>query len=283
MPYLRSRPYFGALIGRYANRIAGGRFTLDGETHELPVNDGPGTLHGGDAGFHVQVWDAQPFETAAAVGVTLSYAAADGEGGFPGTLPVTVAYALDDRDRLRIDYAATTDRPTVVNLTSHAYWNLAGEGSGSIDGQRLRIGAGRYTPVDDALIPTGALAPVAGTPMDFRRPRAIGRVGYDHNWVLDRGPGAGLVEAAVLQDPASGRVLTVATDQPGIQVYSGGSLDGTLRGHAGRAYGPGAGLALETQHFPDSPNRPRFPSTVLRPGEAYRTTTVLGFSLDPRH
>jgi aldose 1-epimerase len=274
--YLAASPFFGALIGRYANRIARGRFTLDGSRFELPANDPPNHLHGGGAaGFDVQLWEARPFSGAEAVGLRLGHTSPAGEGGYPGTLAAAVTFSLRAANELRIDYEATTDAPTIVNLTSHAYWNLAGEGFGTIHEQLLQVRAARYTPVDDTRIPTGAVVPVAGTPMDFTRARAIGG-GYDHNWVLDGGPG--LAEAAVLADPGSGRVLRIATDQPGIQVYSGNFLDGTLRGPSGRPYPRGAGVALETQHFPDSPNRPEFPSTVLRPGETYRAATVLRFS-----
>jgi aldose 1-epimerase len=270
--YVAASPFFGALIGRYANRIARGRFTLDGTTYELPCNDPPNHLHGGGAdGFDVQVWEAQPFATASAAGVRLTLVSPAGAGGYPGTLRTSVTYTLGPE--LRVDYEATTDAPTVANLTCHAYWNLAGEGSGTIHEHLLRLDASRYTPVDDTQIPTGELLPVAGTPMDFTRPRPVGD-GYDHNWVLDGGPAA-----AVLSDPGSGRALTVVTDQPGIQVYSGNFLDGSLRGASGRPYERGAGVALETQHFPDSPNRATFPSTVLRPGETYRSSTAFRFSV----
>jgi aldose 1-epimerase len=271
--YLAASPFFGALIGRYANRIAGGRFTLDGETFQLPANDPPNHLHGGGAaGFDVQVWEARPLQGPAAAGLRLTHVSPAGEGGYPGRLTTAMTYTL--AAGLRIDYEATTDAPTVLNLSSHAYWNLAGEGEGAVHEHLLRLNASRYTPVDGTQIPTGELVPVRGTEMDFTRPRPVGD-GYDHNWVLDGAP------AAVLSDPGSGRELTVVTDQPGIQVYSGNALDGTRRGTSGRPYARGAGIALETQHFPDSPNQPQVPSTVLRPGETYRSSTTFRFSVTP--
>ncbi|MGK5680982.1 aldose epimerase family protein [Actinoplanes sp. URMC 104] len=278
-------PYFGALIGRYANRIARGQFELDGAMWQVPVNNGPNSLHGGATGFDKRIWSAAP----TADGLVLTHVSPDGDQGYPGTLTATVTYTLTD-DGLRLHYRATTDAPTVVNLTNHSYFNLAGEGSGSIYDHVLQLNAAAYTPVDATAIPTGEIAPVDGTPMDFRTPTPIGeRIrageeqllisgGYDHNWVLDD-PGAGLRLAARVVDPGSGRTLEVHTTEPGVQFYSGNFLDGTFAGTSGRAYRQGDGFALETQHFPDSPNRDTFPSTVLRPGETYESTTVLKFGL----
>ena len=291
--YLDETPYFGALIGRYGNRIGGARFTLDGAEVQLEANDGPNSLHGGVRGFDKQLWDGAPLETAAGVGVVFTRVSPDGEGGYPGNLSVQVTYTLTDADELVVDYLATTDRATPVNLTQHSYFNLAGDGSGDVLGHRLTLNASRYTPVDATLIPTGELAGVEGTPFDFRSPHAIGeRIaaddaqigfggGYDHNWVLDRDGAADgdLVLAARVEEPVSGRVMEIRTTEPGIQFYSGNFLDGTLTGKGGHVYEHRTGFCLETQHFPDSPNQPGFPSTILRAGSEYRSRTVFSFGV----
>jgi aldose 1-epimerase len=284
--------YFGSLVGRYANRIAKGTFTLDGTTYHVPVNNNGNSLHGGTSGFNEKVWDVQEVSGRGTAGLRLSVVSPDGDQGYPGTLTATVTYTLDNQNRLTISYGATTDKPTVVNLTNHTYWNLAGEGSGDVYDQQLMINADRYTPTDPTQIPTGELAPVQGTPFDLRTPTAIGAhvadnnaqllvgQGYDHNWVLNRTDDTALSLAARAADPASGRVLTVLTTQPGLQFYSGNFLTGTLVGTSGKTYRQSAGFALETQHFPDSPNEPGFPSTVLRPGQTYQQTTVFALGTE---
>ncbi|NLM38355.1 MAG: galactose mutarotase [Firmicutes bacterium] len=281
--YLTEHPYVGTLIGRYANRIAQGRFVLNGKTYRLPLNDGENHLHGGNAGFHRVVWEAAEFGDAERVGVELNYLSRDGEEGYPGNLSVTVRFLLNDQNELVIKYLATTDQPTVVNLTHHNYFNLKGEGCGDILDHEVMINADRYTVAGEGLIPTGELAPVKNTPLDFTAWQPIGaRIaelsgGYDHNYVLNR-EGAGLTLAASVRQPKSGRIMTVYTTEPGMQFYTGNSLDGTFTGKRGVKYGKHSGFCLETQHFPDSPNHPGFPSTVLNPGEVYRQTTIYRFA-----
>jgi len=284
------RPYFGAVVGRYGNRIAKGTFQLDGKTFALAKNNGENHLHGGNMGFDKVIWNAKILGPHS---IRFSHLSRNGDEGYPGNLSVRVTYTLENDNALRIDYRATTDRATPVNLTNHTYFNLAGEGSPTILDHELMIAANTFTPVDRGLIPTGELRKVAGTPFDFRKAKPIGRdigagdrqltcgLGYDHNWVLDKPPGE-MTLAATLYEPRSGRLLEVFTNEPGLQFYSGNFLDGRLRGKSGRPYLHRSGLCLETQHFPDSPNHPAFPSTILHPGEIHKTTTVYRFGTKQR-
>ncbi|HUQ48070.1 MAG TPA: aldose epimerase family protein [Gemmatimonadaceae bacterium] len=292
--YIDDTSYFGAVVGRYGNRIAGGRFNLDGKSYELAVNNGPNTLHGGLRGFDKAVWTPTIFENEGASALALEHTSADMDEGYPGNLQAQVTYTLTVDDNLIVDYSATTDKATPVNLTQHTYWNLSGNAKRDILEHELTINADSMTPVDSTLIPTGEIVPVAGSPFDFRKPAAIGRRinespneqllnggGYDHNFVLSRGdapPGA-MFHAARVRDPSTGRTLDIITTEPGLQFYSGNFLDGSITGKAGAAYRHRYGMALETQHFPDSPNQPNFPSTILRPGERYSSRTEFRFGV----
>ncbi len=279
-----TNPYFGATVGRYANRLAKGRFMLNGNEYHLATNDGPNHLHGGLNGFDRVLWKGEPFREERALGVKLSYLSPDGEEGYPGNLEVVVTYRLTEDNELQINYEAKTDKPTIVNLTHHGYFNLAGEGQGPILDHELLINADYFTPVDSELIPTGEISPVKGTPFDFTTAKPIGAEidqvpgGYDHNFVL-RQSEASLRLAAQLYEPQSGRLMEIFTTEPGLQFYSGNFLNGSITGKSGRAYQKHYGLCLETQHFPDSPNRPNFPSTELRPGEEYASVTLHRFSV----
>jgi aldose 1-epimerase len=282
--YFKNDPYFGAIVGRYANRIGNASFSLGGKQYKLAANDGPNHLHGGIKGFDKAVWKARQVGESA---LELTYFSKDGEEGYPGNLRVTVVYAVTARE-LRIDYTATSDRDTVVNFTNHSYFNLAGQGEGDVLGHQLQLTASRFTPVDKGLIPTGELRPVEGTPFDFRKPAAVGaRIestyeqmklggGYDHNFVLDSGGGT-LAKAAEVYEPKSGRVLEVWTTEPGMQLYTGNFLDGSIAGKGGKVYRRRYGLCLETQHFPDSPNKPSFPAVTLKSGQTFRSTTAFRF------
>ncbi|MGP9568186.1 aldose epimerase family protein [Halomonas sp. AOP5-B2-8] len=290
--YRQASPYFGAIIGRYGNRIAGGQFSLDGENYALATNDGSNHLHGGDQGFDKVLWQAEPFENEAGTGLVLRYTSEDGEEGYPGRLETEVTYTLTDNDELMVDYRAVTDKATPINLTQHSYFNLKGEGSDTILDHQLMINAPEFTPVNDTLIPTGEIRPVDGTPFDFTQATPIGeRIeqdneqlafggGYDHNFVLARDNAASdeLVVAAKVWEPQSGRMVEVSTTEPAIQFYSGNFLNGVLTGKQGQPYGHRSGFALETQHYPDSPNQSAFPSTILEPGDTYRSRTVYRFS-----
>ncbi|MEZ0050205.1 aldose 1-epimerase [Mycobacterium sp. MAA66] len=286
------KTYFGAIIGRYGNRIAKGTFKLNGATYHVPINNNGNSLHGGTVGFDQKVWQASPQNGSDSVGLKLQYVSPSGEMGYPGALTTTVTYTVDEKNELRINYHATTDAPTVVNLTNHSYFNLAGESTLGIYNQKLTLNADNYTPTDATQIPTGQIAPVQGTPFDFTLPTAIGEHinandpqlllahGYDHNWVINRANNTGLVQAAKIEDPETGRTLTVSTTEPGVQFYTSNFINGAFTGTSGHIYRQGAGFTMETQHFPDSPNHPNFPSTTLNPGQTYDSTTTFGFGTE---
>jgi aldose 1-epimerase len=288
--YLGDNPYFGALIGRYGNRIGNAQFKLDGKVYKLLANNGPASLHGGKVGFDKVLWTGSDKSTADIPALELTYVSKDMEEGYPGTLTSVVTYSLTPQNELKIEYKASTDKDTVLNLTNHSYWNLAGAGDGDILGHQMTIAAGKFTPVDKVLIPTGELKSVEGGPFDFRNATVVGaRInnddpqlkfggGYDHNWVLDSGGGA-LTRCALVVEPNSGRTMEVLTTQPGLQFYTGNFLDGTIKGKGGKVYPRRGALCLETQHFPDSPNKPKFPTTELKPGEQYAQTTVYKFGV----
>ncbi len=295
-PYMKDHPFFGVVVGRYANRIGQGRFTLDHKEYRLTINNGKNQLHGGPEGFYRKVWKAEEVDAKDGPAVKLTYVSPDGEEGYPGTLTASVIYTLTDDGALRMEYSATTDKLTVVNLTNHAYFNLAGPGEGDILGHELMVKAARFTPVDETSIPTGELRSVANTPFDFRKPTALGaRIkaqdqhedaqlkigkGYDHNFVLDGGVTRKPRLVATMHDPKSGRVLEIITTEPGLQLYSGNFLDGTIKGKGGKPYAYRSGFCLESQHYPDSPNHPSFPPVVLRPGKKYQSTTLYRFTSD---
>ena len=287
--YELNKNYLGVLVGRYGNRIAHGKFSIDGTEYTLAKNNGDNSLHGGIKGFNKAMWEAKDVSKGGEAAVEMKYVSKDGEEGYPGNLSVTVVYTLTNKNELKIDYSATTDKKTVVNLTNHTYFNLAGQGNGDILKHELMINADTFTPVDSGLIPTGELKKVEGTPFDFRKATAIGaRIdandeqiklggGYDHNFVLNRQKATGLSLAARVSDPASGRTMEVWTTEPGVQFYTGNFLDGSFKGKGGSVYQKRTALCLETQHFPDSPNHPSFPTTLVKPGEKYHTTTVYKF------
>ena len=292
-PYTKENPFFGVVVGRYANRIGQGRFTLDHKEYKLTINNGKNQLHGGPEGFYRKVWKAEEVEAKDGPSLKLTYVSPDGEEGYPGTLTASVTYTLTDDSALRMEYAATTDKPTVVNLTNHAYFNLSGPGEGDILGDELMVKAARYTPVDETSIPTGELRSVANTPFDFRKVTALGaRIGaadeqlkigkgYDHNFVLDGGVTKKPRLVASMHDPKSGRVLEIITTEPGLQLYTGNFLDGTIKGKGGKVYANRSAFCLETQHYPDSPNHPSFPTVVLKPGKKYQSTTLYRFTTEP--
>jgi aldose 1-epimerase len=289
--YLAKNPYFGALVGRYANRIANAEFTIGKKTYHLARNDGPNSLHGGLKGFDKVGWQGKPVHVDEGPAIELTYLSSDGEENYPGNLHVIVRYTLTNKNELKIDYRATTDKETILNLTNHSYFNLAGQAAGSILDHLVMINADEFTPVNEHLIPTGERRRVSGTPFDFRKLEPIGKrigendqqlkygIGYDHNYILNRKPAA-LVPAARVTEPTTGRAIEVSTTEPGIQFYTGNHLDGSVRGKGGTIYGFRSGFCLETQHFPDSPHHPEFPSTALKPDQEYRSSTVFTFSIE---